>query len=161
MGGETWALKGIDLYLAGTPAATPTLLVAGITPERKREWDGLERRVDKGHHQMVRLLNRFSLERVEVGQIRNLIAAARGTQRKALVRAAHQLGQLVQIHQEALEQRRELRAQLDEIAQDVDILIRDRLLPGVSVRVGPRQRIFRDELKAPRFYLRDDKLRWN
>ena len=32
MGGETWALQGIDVHWAGTPANTSTLLVAGLGP---------------------------------------------------------------------------------------------------------------------------------
>ena len=133
------------------------VLVAGLNPDQARELDRTHRNIATSNAQMERILDRFGMETIDLTQIKNLIKAATGPTRRALARRAHQLGQVVQSHQQLLARRKDMREQLGD-GRKTEIKVWDRAFPGVTVRLGEHQRELVEEVEAPRFHIKHEKL---
>ena len=158
MGGQVWSGEGIDTYIAGTYQGTMTTLVAGMGPEQAQQLDKLNRGIEEANTHITHLLEKFGLTHIDVGQIRNMIAASTGPRRKILAKHAQQLGQLIQGYQKLLTARKQLEEQLNEALQQAAIMIRDSAFPGVQIRLGPHQRTLSEAIKNPNFRIVDGKL---
>jgi uncharacterized protein (DUF342 family) len=158
LGGQTWALRGIEIHLAGTLTETPTMLVAGLGWKDAQTLDRLERSIETSGGHMERILERFGLERFDLTQIRNLIKAAMGAHRKVLAKNARQLGKLAQLYQQLLQKRRSLNEKLRSLPENVEVKVWDTAFQGVLVRVGEYQHKLAYDIKAPRFHIDGDKL---
>ena len=157
MGGETWGRQGIETHTAGTLHGMASVLVAGLSAAQARELDRIHRSITMSNTQMERILDRFEMQTIDLTQIKNLIKAATGPTRKVLARRAHQLGQVVQSHQQLLARRKEIREQLGE-GRKIEIKVWDRAFPGVTVRLREHERELVEEVEAPRFRVVEEKL---
>ena len=158
MGGQVWARQGLEAHLAGTKAHTATLLVAGLELEQAQKLDKLNASIDICFQHIVKILQRFNLEQVDVSQIRHMIAAAAGPRQKILAQAARRLGQVTQIHQKLMAARKALQEELGDIQKEVEIQIHETVFPGVEIRLGEYRLKMVDEIKGPRFHVAEDKL---
>ncbi len=157
MGGKTWGRQGIETHTAGTLHGMASVLVAGLSPAQAKELDRIHTSITVSNTQMERILNRFEMQTIDLTQIKNLIKAATGPARKVLARRAHQLGQVVQSHQQLLARQKEMREQLGA-GRKTEIKVWDRAFPGVTVRLREHQRELVEELEAPRFRIVEEKL---
>ena len=158
MGGQVWARQGIEAHIAGTRAHTPTLLVAGLELEQAQKLDKLNASIDTSFQHILKLLQRFNLDQMDVSQIRHMITAATGPRQRILAQAARRLGQMSQMHQKLLASRKTLQEELGGTMQDAEIRMQERVFPGVDVRLGEHRLKIADELKGARFHVVDDKL---
>ena len=157
-GGQTWALQGVDVHQAGSPAGTLTPLIVGLDTKQAQQLDRLKNRIETCHEHILRLLKQFGLTDIELGQIQMMIKAATGPRRKILAHHAQKLGQLTQVHQQVLAERQQLEEQVGGTLQETEIAIREMAFPGVTIRLGEHQRQLTEPIQAPRFHLADDKL---
>ena len=158
MGGQTWVRQGMDLHIAGTPAGIATFLVAGLEPDQAEQLDKLKRSIETAQEHILRILKKFVMTRIDLTQIRNMIAAATGPRRKILAHYARQLGQLAKMHQQKLNERKQLEEKIGTASENTEILVRDQAYAGVVVRMGEHQRKLADDLQASRFHLADGEL---
>ena len=158
MGGETWALRGMDVYRAGARANTSTLLVAGLELEQMKRLDALKRSIEQCNTHMARVLERFGLARIDLAQIRHMLAATSGPRRKFLAQSARKLGQLVQVYQKLDAERERLQEKHTSPLQRAEIRVRKTAFPGVQIRMGEHRRTLTREVRAPRFRVRDGQL---
>ena len=158
VGGWAWASEGIDAYLAGSPAHIATLLVAGVDPDEAVELDRLKEQIDLVYRQVKQLLDAFKMKRIDVEQIRNMIAAAAGPRRKLLAVKAKQLGQVVQKYQELVAACKELEEGIQDQVQEADIRLHERAFPGVEVRLKGHRHKLSEERRSPRFFVTDGKI---
>ena len=158
LGGQTWALMGIEIHVAGTRSETQTTLVAGLGWKDAQTLDRLERSIETSGGHMERILERFGLDHFDLTQIRNLIKAAMGAHRKVLANNARQLGKLAQLYQQLLQKRRSLKEKLSALPAKVEVKVWDRAFPGVLIRVGEHQRKLAVDANAPRYHIEHDEL---
>ena len=130
-----------------TPGATQALKL-----------DKLKQGVEASHEHILRILRQFGLIRVDLTQIRNMIKATAGPRRKLLASRAEQLGKLAQVYQKLVGERKELESKIGTEAQKAEIAVADTAFPGVTVRIGERQRKLEEAVKAPRFRIVEGKL---
>ena len=156
MGGESWGLKGIDVIVAGSPNSTRTVLNVGLDPKQAHELDLLRKQIGEGNGHIVRQLDRFKLDRVDVGQIKKMLAASTGPRRTMLARSARQLGQTLQINQRLLKKQSELEKSLEEMEEQAEVNARNKVFPGVFIRLGRYERKIERQLEASRFHLKGD-----
>jgi uncharacterized protein len=157
-GGQTWALNAIDVCFLGSENHTPTALMAGVNPQHIRKLDGLKESVDASFTQLRRLLSQFGLARVDVAQIKNMIAAAVGPRRKLLAGKAQKLGQVVQIYQKQLLARQQLEKQIAEEMQGAEIRAQDQAFPGVFLQLGEHRLKLTEAVASPCFHVVDGHL---
>ncbi len=158
MGGQTWACKGMDLHLGGAPAGSKTELVAGLARVQAETLDKLSQRIEECNQHIAVILDRFNLSRIDIGQIRNMIAASVGPRRKILARHARQLGEIAQLYQKLLGQRQAMKTQLSAHLLQVSIRVRGTAFPGVELQIGEYRRRIEEEIESPCFHLREGKL---
>lgn len=158
MGGQAWGLKGIKLSTAGSPNSTRTVLTVGVDPDQAKELDALQRQIEECNGHIVRHLQRFNIDRVDVSQIKNILAASTGPRRGILARSARQLGQTLQISQKLLLKQEAIEKNLAKDQERSDIKALDKVFPGVEVRLGNNQRRIDRELGTARIYLKDGEI---
>ncbi|MEC8991155.1 MAG: hypothetical protein VX656_07910, partial [Candidatus Latescibacterota bacterium] len=98
----------------------------------------------------------FSCKKLDVGAKR--LAASTGPQKKLLARAVRQLGQLVQAHQEILNERKDIDAKVGTALRTVFIEAAAAMFPGVNVRIGDSQRQVKSPMKSARFEMRGESM---
>ena len=126
-------------------------MMAGVNPQHVRKLDRLKEGVDAAYNQLRRLLAHFGLVRVDVGQIRNRIAAATRSRQKLLATKARELGQAVQIYQKLLTTHQELQKRIATQMQGAEIKALEKAFPGVEIRLGEHRRKLEGEVLSPRF----------
>ena len=151
IGGQLWAHESIQLLTAGSQGQPPTFLMAGVDPENVRKLDRIKSAVDGAYNQLRRLVEQFGMQRLDVGQIKNLIAAAIGARRKVLANKARQLGQIAQTYQQLQAACRQLEQQVGAQVQGAEIRIYERAFPGVEIRLGEHRRQLTEIVLAPHF----------
>ena len=157
-GGQTWAQSAIEVCFLGSENHTPTVLMAGVNPQHIRKLDGLKEKVDASFTQLRKLLSQFGLARVDVAQIKNMIAAAVGPRRKLLAGKARKLGQMVQVNQKLLAARQQLEKQITEEMQGAEVRAHDQAFPGVFIQLGEHRRKLTDAVASPCFHVVDERL---
>lgn len=157
-GGEVWGLSGIQMQVAGSNAHNMTNLTAGMDPEGAKKLDLLNRKLEESNKLILRHLSRFQLQKLDVAAIQKRLAASTGPQKKVLARAAKQLGQLVQIHQGFLNDRKEIDSKVGSVLRTAYIEAADAMFPGVNIRIGDSQRLVKSPMKSARFEIRDESL---
>lgn len=158
VGGQTWGCQRIAVRVAGAPLRPVTRLTAGVDPESARQLDKLKSAVDMTYTQLSRLLNRFSLSKVDVGQIKNRIAAAVGPRRKLLVNTARSLGKVVQAYQQLAAARVELEGKISMQVEDAVIEIGEQAYAGVEIRLGEHTRKLVEDCEGVSFRVTDGKM---
>lgn len=158
VGGECWGLRGISCHFAGSPTFARTELVTGVDPEQAQKLDLLNRKMEGSQKLLMRQLERFGLNKVDVKAIQRRLAASRGPQQKVLARAARQLGEVVQLHQSLLKEKREIERGMAENLKGAVIEATAQVFPGVWIRIGDRQRKLKDEIPKARFHINRDLL---
>ena len=134
----------------GRPDGTATLIAVGIEPEESRHLERLDHNLATSYEHILRLLRRFQLSSIDVAQIRNLIQASRGPQRKALAHNARQLARLAQLYRDLQQQQEALRQKVGKVSADVRA---DVVHPGVSVRIGTDRYDVRELLRDVCFHV--------
>jgi len=158
VGGECWGLRGVHCHLAGSQTYARTELVAGADPEQAAQLDKLNRKLEESQKLLMRQLERFGLKKVDVQAIQRRLAASTGPQKKVLARAARQLGEVVQLHQNLLKEKREIDRSMAENLKGAVIQAVDKAFPGVSIRIGDRQRKLKDEISKAKFHIKRELL---
>ncbi len=158
VGGETWGLKGIDLFFAGNAASTRTVLNAGMDLTQAQKLDDLNQKIKEGSKQVQRILDRFGLVQVDVAQIQNMLAASTGARRKVLAGAARKLGELVQANQKLIMEKKEVEEKATTGLEAAVIIVRSTAFPGVQIRLGEYRRAIQQEITSPRFHLEQGEL---
>jgi uncharacterized protein (DUF342 family) len=125
--------------------------MAGADAQTVQQLDRLGEVAAFTHNKLRQVLEQLGLSRVDVQQVKNLIAAAMGPRRKLLVAKARNLGQLVQTYQKLAAARQELEQRIAVQLQGTEIRIHDRAYPGVEIRLGEHRRVLEREVAAPRF----------
>ena len=157
-GGEVWGLAGIQMQVAGSNAHNMTNLTAGMDPEGAKKLDLLNRKLEESNKLILRHLSRFQLQKLDVAAIQKRLAASTGPQKKLLARAVRQLGQLVQAHQEILNERKDIDAKVGTALRTVFIEAAAAMFPGVNVRIGDSQRQVKSPMKSARFEMRGESM---
>lgn len=157
-GGHAWAHGGIDVHIAGSAVGVPTTLIAGLAPKQARELARLDRGIKRIYEHILHILQHFYLQRIDVMQIRNMIAATKGPRRQLMVSYARKLGELVQTYQGLLTEQERLRQTINVAVQGVEIRVRNIAFPGVVIRLGDKERTLTEEIRSTCFYLKDGKL---
>ena len=158
MGGQVWALRGIDVHIAGTKSSSETILVCGVNQEQVRKLDKIGGGLESCSEHITRILNRFGLTQIDMTQIRNMLAASTGPRRKILAHQSKQLGKLAQVYQSLLAEKKAIEDELEEISEGAEIKVKGSLFPGAIVRIGDRRRKIVEEAQGVRFHIEDDKL---
>ena len=153
VGGEVWVGRSIHLVTAGAPEGVPTTLVVGLQPDQADRLDQLKQKIGIVHEQTLRLLKKFALGRVDLSQIRNMISASRGPNRRILIRYATQLGQLATLHRKFNGQRQELEHSIWTAVDEVEILLTGQAYPGVRVRIGGGEHMILEGRQGARFFV--------
>lgn len=164
VGGQVWALRRIDLNVAGSPEgaltslAVGTNMAVGVTEEQAEKLDRMQRFLEQSGKQMAQLLERLGISRIDPVQIRSLIQAASEQRRKVLLHYTRQLGRLAQLHQQVLGELQTVEEQINK-AGELEIRVRDKVYPGVNIRLGSHQLNLDDVHKAVRFRVVGGELR--
>ena len=158
-GGQSWGLKGVELFRAGSPSGTSTALNVGLNPDQAGKLDELQKRIAELNKVISRQLARFNLEKVDVPQIQKLLGAATGPHRKMLAHSAKQLGELLQAHQKLLNNRSEIEVKMILEFDEAAIKIAEMAYPGVQVRVGDHRRKLSQAAEALQFFVDEEGLR--
>ena len=156
VGGESWGLRGIDAEIVGSPSHTRTVLSVGLDPKQAQKLDLLRQKIEEGNGHIVRQLDRFKLDHVDVAQIKKMLAASTGPRRSLLARSARQLGQALQINQRLMQKQSELEQSLEQGERQAEINVRSKVFPAVFLRLGRYEKEISCELPATRFYLKKD-----
>lgn len=157
-GGQTWAYRSIDICTAGTPNRTSTEVNVGVSPDQAEKLEQLDFRLQEANKLVVRYLQRFGLDHVDVAQIQNILKASTGPRQRVLALSAKQLGEAVQVQQKLIKEREKLRSSVDKLQQDAVIIMRDKIMPGVSVRVGDFNVKVNEVIMSPRYHIRKERL---
>jgi len=157
-GGETWALRDIDVHLAGTSTHVPTVLVAGLGSEQMENLVKRKREIEQCHKHITRLLGWFELTHLDLNQIRNRLAASTGSHRKLLARNARKLGQLTQTYKKLVAKQEAQEKQYGASLQRAEIRVREKAFPGLEIRMGEYQRQLAEEIESPCFRLIEGRL---
>ncbi len=164
VGGQVWALRRIDLQVAGSPEgaltslAVGTNMAVGVTEEQAEKLDRMQRFLDQSGKQMAQLLERLGISRIDPVQIRSLIQAASEQRRKVLLHYTRQLGRLAQLNQQVMGELQIIEEQINK-AGDLEIRVRDKIHPGVNVRLGSHQLNLDEVHRAVRFRVVGGELR--
>ena len=158
MGGQAWAIQGIDLHFAGTKSGSDTMLVCGVNPEQVRVLDKLANGLESCSNHITHILGRFGLTQIDMTQIKNMLVASSGPRRRMLAAQAQQLGKLGQVYQGLLGQKKAIEEDLGEIGQEAQIKVADTVFQGVAVRIGDYRRKIVDEIRGACFRIADEKL---
>ena len=152
VGGRAWSRGGIEVAIAGGRNAS-TELTCGLDPEQVRGMDRLNRQIEEGNKLIARQLSRFQMTTLDVAGIQKRLLASTGSRKKILARAAKQLGEIVQVHQKLLKERRELERAGSVGTRDAEIKATEAVLSGVLVRIGDQTQRIRDNLESTMFTL--------
>lgn len=158
IGGEAWASRSVDLHTAGASNQTKTTLNVGLHPDDAVKLEDIDMHLQEANRLIMRYLQRFDLDHVNVQQIQNILAASTGPRKKVLALSAKQLGEAVQAQQRLVRAREEVRAKVDRIQYDAVVIVRDRVMPGVVVRVGDYMDKVLDVVKTPRYKIQNNRL---
>ncbi|MFT5366042.1 MAG: hypothetical protein ACI8V2_000984 [Candidatus Latescibacterota bacterium] len=158
MGGQMWASHSIDVYIAGASNQMATELNVGVNPEQAEKLGDIDTHLQEAHKLVIRYLKRFDLDYVNVQQIQNILAASSGPRKKVLILSAKQLGEAVQAQQRLTKAREEIRAKVDRLQYHSVIIVRDRVMPGVVIRVGDYTQKALDVIRGPRYKIQNDRL---
>ena len=158
-GGQSWGLKGVEMFRAGSPSGASTALNVGLNPDQAGKLDELQKKLAEFNKVITRHLARFNLKEVDVPQIQKLLGAATGPQRKMLARSAKQLGELLQAHQKLLNERSEIEIKMILEFDQAAIVIAEMAYAGVQVRVGDHRRRLSEASDALQFFVDEEGLR--
>jgi len=164
VGGQVWALRRIDLSTAGSPEgaltslAVGTNMAVGVTEEQAEKLDRMQRFLEQSGKQMAQLLERLGISRIDPVQIRSLIQAATEQRRKILLHYTRQLGRLAQLHQQVIGELQVIEEQISK-AGELEIRVRDRVYPGVNIRLGSHQLNLDEVHRSVRFRVVGGELR--
>ena len=159
LGGEAWGRRGVSLHAAGSRGGIPTTLAVGLVPQQGAKLDKLGEGLTTSYNQLMRYLERFGMTRVDLNQIKNLIAAAAGPRRKLLMSNFERLRKIVQLYRKLATSQKQLREQIGKYVHKAEIEITGQLFPGVSIRVGETVHQVEEGREGPlRFRLVDGEL---
>lgn len=159
LGGEAWGRRGVSLHTAGSRGGIPTTLAAGLVPQQGEKLDKVGEGLTTSYNQLMRYLERFGMTRVDLNQIKNLIAAAAGPRRKLLMSNFERLRKIVQLYRKLAASQKQLREQIGKYVHKAEIEVVGQLFPGVSVRVGEKVQQVEEGREGPlRFHLADGEL---
>lgn len=164
VGGQIWALRRIDLGVAGSPEgaltslAVGTNMTVGVTVEQAEKLDRVERFIEQSSKHMAQLLERIGIPSIDPEQIRTLLQAASEPRRKVLLYHTRQLSRLAQLHQQLLGELHTIEEQLNK-AGDLEIRVRDKIHPGVHIRLGSHHLDLDEVHQAVRFRVVGGELR--
>ncbi len=154
VGGRAWSRGGIEVAIAGGRNAS-TELTCGLDPEQVRSMDRLNRQIEEGNKLIARQLSRFQMTTLDVAAIQKRLVASTGSRKKILARAAKQLGEIVQLHQKLLKERKGLEQAGSVGTRDAEIKATEAVLSGVIVRIGDQTQRIRDNLESTMFTVGD------
>ena len=158
IGGQLWAFSSIDTHTAGAFNQTATELNVGVRPEQAEKLQSIDAHMQEANKLIIRYLQRFDLDTVNVQQIQNILSASTGPRKKVLALSAKQLGEAVQAQQKLIKARLKVRAKVDKVQYAAVVIVRDRVMPGVIIRVGHYTQKALDVIKAPRYKIQNDRL---
>jgi uncharacterized protein (DUF342 family) len=158
LGGEVWGQEGVEAFQLGSPNGVAGIVVAGLQPGQAQQLDRIKTSASLCQEHIQKVLHKFNLSRIDLAQIRNLVAAATGPHRKVLVHHAHQLGQLVQLYQELQAEQIVLESRIRTAVNGAAIKVQDTAYWGVTIRIGEYQRKLCEDVKTPRFHILEDRL---
>ncbi len=146
IGGEVRAHNTIDSFFAGTPFEETTELGVGLTFQQAELIEQLQADIENNNRHVRQLLNFFGLDRIDPDEIKKKIdQAANETQKKGLILRARQLGLQAKNFQTLLKKREEFLASIEPPSDESCINIREKIYPGVLVRIGNRKIKILDE----------------
>ena len=157
-GGETWALRSVDAVWLGNTANATTAINAGMDLAQAEKLEDFSVKVSAANRQIAQLLQKFSMDKVDVAQIQHLLAASSGPRRKVLARAAQQLGQAVQIQQGLLKEKKDLEERASKSLNEATVSAWQSAYPNTKIIFGQHLTVLKDEISSPRFHLRDGEL---
>ena len=136
IGGESWGVRGIDMYTAGSRSGVSTSITAGVDPVVAYKLGELDRKIENANQYIMRYLSRFRLNRVDVEVIKKKLALAHGYEKEVLARTARRLARIVQVNQRLVKTRQQITRGLPGKSATSFIRIADTAYPGVLLRLG-------------------------
>ncbi|MBI2503033.1 MAG: DUF342 domain-containing protein [Candidatus Latescibacteria bacterium] len=158
LGGEAWGREGVEAFQLGSPNGVTGTIVVGLQPGQAQQLDRIKASAGTCQEHIQKLLHRFNLSRIDLAQIRNMVAAATGPHRKVLVHHAQQLGQLVQLYQKLQGEQAALEDRIRTAVKGAAVKVHDLAFLGVTIRIGEYQRKLREDVKSPRFHIHEGRL---
>ena len=129
-----------------------------MSPDQAEKLEKLDMQLQESNKLVVRYLQRFGLEHVDVVQIQNILKASTGPRKRVLALSAKQLGEVVQAQQKLLKEQEKIRSSVDQNQHDSVIIMREKAMPGVMVRVGDFNAKINDVIMSPRYHIRKARL---
>jgi uncharacterized protein (DUF342 family) len=157
-GGETWALRSVDCIWIGNTANLTTAINAGMDLAQAEKLDDLTAKIGSANRQIAQLLQKFSMDKVDVAQIQHLLAASSGPRRKVLARAAQQLGKAVQIQQGFLKDKKELEESASRSLNEASVSAWESAFPNTKIVFGQHLVVLKDEVSSPQYHMKDGEL---
>lgn len=145
LSGVTRARRGVDAVIAGTPTWEKTELCVGLSYEQAEALEQVEDDIEKRSRHIRQLLDFFGLARIEPEKIHRMIGKANNeTQKKGLTLRAKQLGLQAKNYQSLLHERDLFLSKIGPVDPNAHIRIRDRIYPGVTIRLGRHSKTMDD-----------------
>lgn len=158
IGGQTWALTGIDVHFAGSYSGTQATLVVGVDPEQVNKIEKLERSIEECNHHIMLIMQRLGLSQLDVDEIKEIVAAASGDKRQTILQQISLLEKLGQTYQMMLQDRRNVQKEMEVVSLKATIKVRNMAYAGVMIRIGNCQRRLHDDVRMPTFSQENGKL---
>lgn len=131
---------------------------AGIDIEEARKLDDIQARIEEGNRQIRRILEHFSMKKLDVAQIQRVLEATQGPRRKILARQAHQLGEIMQVYQTLLKTRKQIQESVGRGVRDTSIRVWGQAYRNLDIRIGDLHKRLAEPVSEPRFHVRDGAL---
>ncbi|MGL1931089.1 MAG: FapA family protein [Desulfotalea sp.] len=146
MGGEIWATKTIDIYIAGTKAWADTELVAGVLPEQVLALDNVQKNIRYKNTHLRQILDYFGVASIDLKKIKSIIEKSDGMTRKSMALRAKYLAQVGKSLKSLLGEQARLKASIGPAPADSQIIIRQNVYTNVTASVGNHKHRFERDM---------------
>ena len=160
VGGDVQAAQEIEARHLGSTSTDQTVVGICLDPQISAKMRRFRETIDDCNGHILRILRTLGLQKVDAGQIKELIRRTPQSRRKPIVEMVEKLNELLMSRREPLRMFEELEKQNAHGFEKCRVKVTEKVFANVEVVIGEQSNLVADDLGASVFYRTPEGIRY-
>ena len=160
IGGDVQAAQEIEARHLGSSSTDQTVVGICLDPQISAKMRRFRETIDACNGHILRILRTLGLQKVDAGQIKELIRKTPKSRRKPVVEMVEKLNELLMSRREPLRMFEELEKQNAQGFEKCRVKVTEKVFANVEVVIGEQSNLVADDLGASVFYRTSEGIRY-
>ena len=160
VGGDVRAALEIEARHLGSTSTDQTLVGISLDPQTSAKMRRFRETIDACNGHILRILRTLGLQKVDSGQIKDLIRRTPKSRRKPVIDMVEKLNELLMSRREPLRMFQELEKQNAQGFEKRRVKVTEKVFANVEIVIGEQNNLVADDLGASVFYSTAEGIRY-